>query len=463
MRRATKWAVILPLVLPVVILASCQESTQAISDPVDLQLAKLTGNRTIVVSSSAELVAALTPENAGRRILVRAGTYAIDAPLTVPDGATVEGEGVMLFDGAGLPTGFAAGTRTTLSMSTNTPGNLLTLADKVRVRGLEIADLPGRVGNVVAVVSRDAGDRVSASVAESEIINPNPLGAGPEGPTGYGLIVLTRNLNLGADPAPHEGTALTAGMERSVIRSPAGGGGLFAFNFAALGSVSVKLGGNVIGGEITANGGVPRPDAVHDSKVGIESHRNLYRDDSPDPCASPSRAGWNLTGGSGPPVPLPAPETSRNTLRVHSVDDRIEGFPRAVLATGSRRFFPLPIAGPNTDNSLDLELLSTRISTPSCGGASFVADLDLKGAFSATDDLFPGDGNTLRAVVRGVTGSGPRFNRYANAAGPSGSLPPDIQGSNNRLEMAGSPEAFARTNQRIDPRPGAEHFTSASH
>lgn len=143
---------------------------------------------------------------------------------------------------------------------------------------------------------------------------------------------------------------------------------------------------------------------------------------------------------------------------IHSIDDRIEGFATAVLATGSRRFFPSPLAGPSTDNSIDLELLGTRISTPSCG-AAFVADFNMAGAWAADDGLFPGDGNRVRAVVRGVTGSGPRSNLYANSAGPSGSLPPEIQGSDNRLEIVGSPEAFARTNQGIDPPPGAEHFS----
>jgi len=426
-----------------------------ISDAASLQPA----GKAIVVFNAAELVAALSPENAGRRILVRAGTYAVNAPLTVPDGATLEGEGVMQFDGAGLPAGFGAGPRTTLIMSTNAPGNMLTLGDGATIRRLEISDLAGRAGNVVAVVSRGAGDRVSASIAESEIVNPNPIGVAPEGPTGNGLLVLTLNPNLGADPGPHEGAALTAGMVRSVVRSTAGGAGLFAFNFAALGRVSVTLDGNIIGGGIIANGGVSRPDAVHDARVGIQSHRNLYRDDSQDPCSIP-HLGWNFTGGSGPVVPLPVAETARNSLRVQSVDDRIEGFTTGVLASGSRRFFASPIAGPSTDNSVDLELLGGRISTPSCGGAQFVTDLDLSGALAGSDDLFAGDGNSLRVVMRGVTGSGPRFNRYANSVGPSGPQPPELQGA-NRLEIAGSPEAFAATNRNIDPAPGAEHFTGA--
>ncbi|CAN5266708.1 hypothetical protein BH23GEM2_BH23GEM2_26300 [soil metagenome] len=432
---------------------NCSTDAAAPSEPYGAIANAAGGANTIVVSSAAELVAALSPENAGRKILVRAGSYGIAQLLTVPDGVTLEGEGVMQFDGDGVPTGFASGTRTTVTMTANTPGNLLTLGDRVTVRRLEIADLPGRAGHVIAVVSRDAGDRVSATIAESEIHNPSPAAF-------YGLAVITNNLNLGADPPPHEGATLTARMVRSVIRAPVAGGGVFAFNFAPRGRISITLAGNAIGGGINANGGVSLPDAVHDARVEIESHRNLYRDDRLDPCAS-ARLGWNLTGGSGPPAPLSVAETARNTLRVYSLDDRIEGFTRAILATGSRRFFPLPIAGPSTDNTLDLELVGGRISTPSCAGAPFVRDLDLAGAFAANDALFPGDGNRLRALVRGVTGSGPRFNQYANARGPSGSLPLALQGSGNRLTVIGSPQAFARTNRAIDPAPGAEFFSSA--
>jgi hypothetical protein len=415
---------------------------------------------TIVVRNAAELVAALSPENAGRRILVRAGAYAVSAPLTVPDGATLVGEGVMQLNGAGRAVGFGAGARTTLTMRANVPGSMLTLGDGATIRRLKIVDLAGRAGSVVSVLSREAGDRVSATIAESEIVNPNPHAFTPDGPTGVGVLVLTRNQNLGADPAPDEGAALTARLVRSVIRSPAAGAGLFAFNFAALGRVSVTLNDNTIGGGIIANGGVSRPDAVHDAEVRIASHRNLYRDDSPDPCATP-HFGWNLLGGSGPAAPLPVGETVRNSLHFRSVDDRIRGFTTGVVATGSRRFFPLPTAGPSSDNSLDLKLLDSRISTPSCGGAPFVADLDLAGAFAAGDAFSPGDRNTLHAVVRGVTGSGPRFNRYANSAGPSGPLSPELQGSDNRLEIAGSPQAFAQRNRHIDPAPGAGHFSGA--
>ncbi|MGK2960995.1 MAG: serine/threonine-protein kinase, partial [Gemmatimonadaceae bacterium] len=73
---------------------------------------RFTGN-TAVISSSAELVAALVPANTGRHFRIRAGTYDLVQPLTVPDGVTIEGEGVMRFDPGGHPIGFMDGRRTT--------------------------------------------------------------------------------------------------------------------------------------------------------------------------------------------------------------------------------------------------------------------------------------------------------------------------------------------------------------
>jgi hypothetical protein len=129
-----------------------------------------------------------------------------------------------------------------------------------------------------------------------------------------------------------------------------------------------------------------------------------------------------------------------------------------VQATGSRRFFGAPLAGESTDNTLKLELIDATLSTPSCGGAQFVRDFDMKGAFARVG-LAPGNGNTLYAVIRGVMGSGPRFNLYADAGGVSAPLPSQLQGIGNRLEIAGGPEAFSRTNGQIAPAPGAEFFT----
>jgi hypothetical protein len=356
-------------------------------------------------------------------------------------------------------------------MRANVGGDVLTLGGGVTVRNLEIVDLAGRSGNAVAVASRRPGDSVSATIIESVIVNPNPLTVGAGGALGRGLHITTRNPNMGADPPPDEAAVVAVRVLRSVIRSPAGGGGFFAFNFSANSRISVEITRSVIGGSNEANGGVSRPDAVHDSEVNITSQGNIYRNEWEDRCAS-ALLGWNLTGGSGAPIPLALPVTARNRLHVRSVDDQIDGFTTAVLATGSRRFFAAPLNQAPTGNRIDLQLIGTRISTPSCAPigragdmtelsaalAVKVGDFELIGGWAKNAAIAAGDGNTVRVELRGVTGSGTRGNRYANAAAFSGPLPARFQGTGNRLEIVGDPQTFARTNRGIDPAPGAKFF-----
>jgi hypothetical protein len=411
----------------------------------------------IVVTNATELVAALTPANAGRKIVVRSGDYGITQLLAVPDGATLEGEGEMLFNASGLPTGFAAGTRTTIRITANVTGDILTLGDGTSVRGIAIEDLAGRAGNAIAVNSRSENDTLSAKISEVEITNPNAHVVIPSGPAGCGIIVLSQNLNLGAAPAAHAGAVIAATVTRSLIHSTSTGTGcgLFAFNFAPLASVSVNLSNNVVGGGMLANGGVSRPDAVHDSKTIIHSRANLYRDDSADPCVT-RHLGWNMNGGSGVPVPLQIGETSRNTLSVHSQGDKLDRFATAIVGTGGRRFFGLPNSPAVNDNTMELELINATISTPSCGGVDF----RLSGAASGNASLNPGNGNVLRAVFRGVTGSGTRANIYADALGPAAPLAQEFQGTGNLLDFAGNLRAFDKTNSAISPAPAAEFFTA---
>jgi serine/threonine protein kinase len=432
-------------------------------------------NNTAEISTAAELAAALVPVNAGRRVRLRPGIYDIDQPLTVPDSMTLEGAGVMRFARDGLPTGFSDDTRTTIRMIAGTGGDVLTLSDGVTVRNVEIADFAGRSGNVIALVSRRPGDRVSATILESIVVNPNPLAIGPGGALGRGLYVVTRNQNMGADPPPDEGAVLALRVIRSVITSPAGGGGFFAFNIAANARISLDISRSVIGGSNEANGGVSRPESVHDSEVLIESRGNLYRNEWADPCASPL-VGWNLTGGSGAPIPAPSMESARNQLNVRSVDDRIEGFTSAVLATGSRRFFGEPLNPAPRENHISLQLLGTTIATPACVpvGASGntagipvfrsrpVADFRLTGAWVESDGLVAGDGNTVRVEMRGVRASGMMGNTYANAAGFEGPLGAELEGRANRLEIVGDPQSFAQTNRGIEPPPGPEFFVGTS-
>ncbi len=390
----------------------------------------------IVVTTTAELEAALSPANEGAQILVRAGEYDLSQALTVPDGATVAGEGVMAFDASGQPTGFEASGRTVLRATAALAGDLLTLGNGATIRGLVIEDLAGRPlrGSPVVVVSRAAGDFISAHIEASEIINPNPSGSGL---SGRGVVVATRN------PGPsHEGAVLRVRMTQSIVRSPAAAIGVFAINFASRARIKLDLENNVIGGGLNATGGVGSPDAVTGAGVTIESRRNLYRSDS----AVPTPNGWTLFGGADVPSLLVASKASTfNSLEIHSQDDTIAAFATGISAAGARRFNSL--SEPMSSNSVVMDLHGTRLATTT-------ADLRLSGALSLAGGS-PGDDNTLRVLMGQATGSGPRANQYADSRTPSMAN----LGTGNRLEIIGNANAFDQTNTGFVPPPPAEFFT----
>ena len=395
----------------------------------------------IIVATTADLVAALSPGNQGKQILVRAGDYDVSQALTVPDQATLVGEGVMGFNESGLPTGFEASGRTLLRATAALVGDVLTLGDGATVRGLVIEDLGGRPlrGNPVAVVSRAAGDFISAHIEECEIINPNSSAATGQGPSGRGLVVITRN----ASP-PHEGAVLQVRVTQSIFRSPVAGIGVFAINFASHTRISLDLEANVIGGGLNAAGGVGWTEAVAGAGVTIQSRRNLYRSDSPVPTA----IGWTLFGGADVPLlSISSKASTFNSLQIHSEDDTIEGFATGISAAGARRFNVL--SEPMSSNSVDMDLQGAHLATTT-------ADLRLVGATSPGTDFAPGDENTLRVLVRQATGGGPRSNQYADSSTRSmGNL-----GTGNRLEIIGNANAFDLTNNDFVPSPPAEFFTT---
>ena len=405
-----------------------------------VELGSQLSSPTIIVTTAPELAAALSPANAGARILVRAGVYDVSQALIVPDDATLAGEGVMIFDESGLPTGFEASGRTVLRATVALAGDVLTLGDGSAVKDLVIEDIVGRPapGNPVAVLSRGAGDFISATIAQCEIINPNPALVG----TGRGVAVMTLNPNFGQDPPPHEGAVLQLEMTQSIVRSPGGGDGVFAINFASHSQIGLDLESNVIGGALGGSGGVGRPDAVTGAGLIIQSRRNLYRSDSPVPTAN----GWALFAGADAPVGVSAASTF-NSLQIHSKNDTIEGFATGIAAAGGRRFGAL--SGPISSNRMDMNLHGTRIVTTT-------ADLRLSGGRSLVSGVFPDEGNTLHVVVHQARGSGPRANVYVDAATapPGGSL-----GAGNRLEIVGNANAFDQTNENFIPPPPAEFFT----
>ena len=402
--------------------------------------------QTIVVTTSAELEAALTPANAGMLILVRAGEYDLGQALTVPDNATLVGEGEMIFDDSGRPTGFAPEGRTVLRSSPTLAGDVLTLGDGATLRGLVIEDAPGRTGgNQVVVSSRAAGDFLSVVLERIEIVNPNPAGIAPSGPTGAALVAMTRNPNLGQDPPAHEGAVIEVEMRRSIVRASSRGTGVFAINFAAHSDIRLALHRNVIAGGVISTGGVSRPDAVTESTVSIESLRNVYWNES----GLPGLLGWNLLGGAGSPA-FPSASSTLNRLQILSREDTIQGFQVGVLAIGGQRY--LAGSQPTSSNRLEMDLHGLRVQTTT---EPLAADLRLFGARSQVDGVSPGDGNTLSVVLRKSTGSGPRANVYSHSSSPSmGDL-----GVGNQLEIVGTEKTFVRSNDGFDPIPPAEFFT----
>lgn len=419
---------------------------------------KLTSDAFIPVRTVEELVAALEPRNAGRHIRLHSGEYAVDHPLTVPDGTVLEGTGVMQVEN-GLPLGFEPGTATTIRVTSGFAGDVITLGNGSVLSALRLEDLktepgsaPQRSGNVIVVGSRAAHDVVSAEIRDCEVTNPNPMGVALDGPIGHDLVVLTRNLARQDDPPPHEGAAITVRMERSILRANGGGGAVFIINFAAHGKVSVVLDGNVLEGALNVAGGTSRPDLVTGAEAVFESRNNLYalRPGGYDAIA------WRVYGGSSSHVPgLASPGSSFNVAHIISDHDRIIGFKVGIRATGGRRW--QSASGPLKDNRLELELRGTQIQTEGEGAA----DLVLQGAMSDLefDDNreFPaGDRNVLRVLMHGVTGSSaPRANTYADVFGPELE---SNRGSGNRLEFAGSLAGFEQSNTGITPAPPAEFF-----
>ena len=400
-----------------------------------------TASRSIVVTTAAELVAALTADPAYLTIFVQSGTYQLDHAIQVPDDTALIGEGTMLFDGEGLPTGFAPEGRAVIEAIPGVTGNFVTLGDGASLQGLVIQDVvrPALTGgSVVVVSSRHPSDSVSTQVAECEIINPNSLtGPGLTGPVGRGLLAITRNRPSAGGAAPHEQSLLSVHLTHSIIRSPGGGDAIFATNFASGSHIELHLHRNVIG-KLGANGGVSRPDSTVGAATLIQSTGNLYRADS----TTPTSIGWQLNGGSDAPMiaPLIAEDTVNNRLSMHSVDDRIEGFGRAIVATAGVRMSAL--AGAIASNEMELILEGTRL-------ASTTSDLELLGA---RNGLGTADGNELRVTMHNVIGSGPRANNYRDAG--------TTLGTGNRLIITGNLNAFSHTNDAILPMPGAHFFTA---
>jgi hypothetical protein len=406
----------------------------------------------IVVHDATQLAAALHEARPGQTIYLPRGHYLVDQGLTVPDGVTLSGDGVMLFDAAGLPTGFAPGTESVIRVGRGFAGDLLKLGNGATLRGLvllddgQYPDADGhRSGNVVAVISRSPGDVIDASIVECEIVNSNESGFAEAGPRGRGLVVITDNPGLGLAPPPHVGATVQVRMEHSIAHSTRGGDSVFVDNFASRGQLHVALIENRIEGRLDAGGGTNRPDAVDHASVMIESDRNLYT-------GSAGAYGWMLYGGSSNPHLHTEAATRFNMLQVRSAGDRIDGVGVGILAAAARRV--LVESGAVSDNTLSLDLERLQISTRGAQAADVQFYAALAGR-TGTESHTVGLNNVLRVRMSGTAGSGPRDNIYALQSGPGS---PTRSDDGNRIEIVGTPDSFARMNTHLEPPPPAAFF-----
>ena len=415
----------------------------------------------LTVGSTTELLEALKPGRGARTIHLRAGRYVLDAPLVVPDGAELVGEGVMRFDAGGVPEGFAPRTETVLVANATREADVVTLGDGTRLQQLRIegaapAASPGdqASGNVVVIASRGPRDRVRATLEQCEIVNHSASGIVPAGPSGRAIVVLTRNPGAGAPS--HDGAQLAVAIDRSIVRNAVGSNSVFAINFASDGTIALDFLRNRLEGVLSMAGGVGPPDRVRGSSAVLRSRSNLYVN-----AGGAHPMGWQILGGSvAPHAEIQGQGAASNLVRVESQDDRIEGYRLGIEAAAGRLVMRLP--GTVLRNRGELLLRGIQIRTVGDGAA----DLSLHGALFA-----PGSGNetgpaattdaqdnVLRVSIEGSSGSGPRRNAYANAwlSGVADTA------NRNRLEIDGSPAEFARSNRGLDPPPDASFYPGAA-
>jgi len=368
------------------------------------------------------------------------GTYELSESLHVPDGVTLIGEGTMEFDAAGLPEGIGSVGRTVLKSTASLTGDVVRLGNGAGLQALVVEDVSGRIGNVVVVSSRAPGDSVAGTIFQCEIMSPNPAAGSPAGPSGRGVLLITRNELGPVDPPPHPDSSLSLSMYASIVHSPGGGSGLMAINFSSNSRISVILVGNVFGGGLDVAGGVSRPNAVRESSISIDSSGNLYRSEFSLPVN-----GWQLYAGVDAPL-LPqgvvAETAILNRLEFISSDDQLRGFSTGIFAAAGFRYNqPADVISMN-----ELEIRATDLVMQSTN-----RDLVLYGDASSVASRSAGDGNILRAVLRDSSGSGLRDNRYGHS---STSL-----GTDNALILPGNANAFVKSNRNIRPAPAAELFT----
>ena len=412
----------------------------------------------ISVATAAELIDALKPEQGARRIRMRAGRYTLAAPLSVPDGFELTGEGVMQLDPGGLPAGFVAGTETALVAGEQLHGDVVTLGDGTLLHGLRIEG-PARdpaqdgaaTGNIVMIASRRPGDQLSATLRECEIVNHSGAGFNSIGPTGRAIVVMTRPRAAGA--AWHQGAQVSAAIQRSIVRNTSGSNSLFAINFAGGGAIALDFERNRFEESLGVAGGAGRPHKVTGANVTVRSRGNLYVS-----AGGPFPVGWGILGGSSAPHEPLTEGAESNSVRIESHDDRIEGYRMGIKAAAGRQIAGMP--GTVKHNRTELLLSGLRIKTVGDGAA----DLELHGAWLESEPgaspaaLNSAEDNVLQVTLQDSTGSGHRENVYADRWPPEFAAVGAAHHS-DRIEFIGSRELFLESNTAFDPAPNARLFS----
>lgn len=426
----------------------------------------------IEVGTTAELVAAMNPQNAGKVIRIQPGTYCPSAPLILPEGSRVVGSGKMDYE-SGLPSGFSEGTAPHIIPADGgqqcpaeqgqfAGTSVITLTDGSSLQGVKISiDLT--VGYTFAantvVIHAKGGQTVRTSITECDIeARSGPFSIVPPGiPAGRAVQLMTGdgppNNDLPGDPK------IRAVIARSVIRGN-NVVALFTGQWESNGEIFLALQGNVIkeaNWPMDLVGGISRNSlgvsyVVEGTSTEVVSIGNLYQG------VGEASTGWFMTAGANGPPPG-SPSSNHNHLTMTSFNDRIENVGIGVSARAALR--RSPAHGYVNDNTTDLQMIGTQISTFTNDSPNFTtADLafcPVAGQGSALKVDKVGDRNWIYVSALGLNGSGTRENLYEYFAGICGFM--DSTGDDNGLTFWGSSQLWEVLNKDIDPDPPAELFS----
>ncbi len=426
----------------------------------------------LLVSTTAELVAAMNPQNAGRTIRIKPGTYCPNAPLTLPEGSRVIGAGKMEYDD-GLPSEFREGTvshiipadggkQCPVEQGFFAGNSVISLTDGSSLQGVKISiDLT--VGYTFAantvVIHARGGQTIQTLISECDIqARSGPFVIVPPGiPAGRAIQLMTGdgppNHDLPGDPK------IRAVISRSIIR---GNNTVAIFNghWESKGETFLALQGNVFkeaNWSLDLVGGISRnalgvANVVEGAATEVLSIGNLYQGVGVD------STGWLLTAGATGPQPG-APDSNHNHVTMTSFNDRIENVGIGINARAAFRRSPLQ--GYLHDNTTDLQIIGTEISTLTTDDPNFsTADLAFcpvaaQGSALKVDKV--GDRNWVYVSALGLNGSGTRGNLYEYFAGICGFM--DSTGDDNGLVFWGNLKLWQILNKNIDPDPPAELFS----